>query len=132
MNYLLDAETVNYLLKRVEPVTRRFETAAATGADFYLSRIVDYQITRYLKLKNAARLQRFYSELTAPWLAVDLVVDDWAYAADLWAARHRAGRPIEDADLLIAVAALKVGAVLVTNNTRHFQNLGLTVENWTP
>jgi predicted nucleic acid-binding protein len=35
------------------------------------------------------------------------------------------------ADLLIAVIALKTGATLVTNNTRHFEGLGLAVENWT-
>jgi tRNA(fMet)-specific endonuclease VapC len=46
------------------------------------------------------------------------------------------GLPIGDADMMIAAHALAVGAVLVTNNTRHFGRVaggvagGLVVENW--
>jgi predicted nucleic acid-binding protein len=57
--------------------------------------------------------------------------DDWRTAADLWASRHRAGKPITDSDLLIAVSALKSGATLATNNLRHFDDLGLSLETWT-
>ncbi|MBI3947438.1 MAG: hypothetical protein HY321_16060 [Armatimonadetes bacterium] len=42
----------------------------------------------------------------------------------------RAGWPIADSDLLIAVCALQAGAMLVTNNAEHFEGLGVTVENW--
>lgn len=41
------------------------------------------------------------------------------------------GTPIEDFDLLIAAAAVQSGAVLVTDNTKHFIHIeGLTLENW--
>lgn len=41
------------------------------------------------------------------------------------------GTPIEDFDLLIAAAAIQSGAILVTDNTKHFINIeGLTLENW--
>jgi predicted nucleic acid-binding protein len=33
-------------------------------------------------------------------------------------------------DLLIAVTALKAGAILVTNNVNHFNNIGIPLENW--
>ena len=131
MTYLLDADTLNYLLKVRSPVKERFEAAIRDGATFAHSVIVHYQITRYLKLKGARRLQRFYASLTAGWYLVGLDAADWDTAADLWAERHRVGKPIEDSDLLIAVVALKSGATLVTNNTPHFTELGLTLENWT-
>jgi predicted nucleic acid-binding protein len=128
--YLLDADTLNYVVKGIEPAKARFRQAVAAGASFILSLVVHHQVTRYLKLKGAARVQRFYEDLTSDWLRVGLDDADWDTASDLWERRHRAGRPIQDADLLIAVIALKTGATLVTNNSRHFEGLGVAVENW--
>ena len=131
MTHLLDADTLNYVLKGLSPPKERLRQATAGGASFVLSLVVHYQITRYLKLKGATRVQRFYEQLVSGWSVVGLEEADWDTAADLWAQRHRVGKPIEDADLLIAVIALKTGATIVTNNTRHFEGLGVAVENWT-
>ncbi|PJJ58598.1 type II toxin-antitoxin system VapC family toxin [Hymenobacter chitinivorans] len=44
---------------------------------------------------------------------------------------RRAGRPIDDFDILIGCTALTHSLTLVTRNTRHFTNLsGLQLENW--
>ncbi len=59
-------------------------------------------------------------------------------AADHYAAiRHHlttTGTPIGDPDMMIAAHALATGAVLVTNNTRHFERISgaapLVLENW--
>ncbi len=41
------------------------------------------------------------------------------------------GTPIGDFDEMIAAHALAVGAVVVTDNTRHFSRVaGLVIENW--
>jgi len=41
------------------------------------------------------------------------------------------GTPIGDFDVLIAAHAVAIEAILVTNNTRHFNRIkGLSVENW--
>jgi predicted nucleic acid-binding protein len=131
VTYLLDADTLNYLLKARSPVTERFREAIRVGADFALSLTVHYQITRYLKLKGASRVLHEYRSLVSGWATVGLDNVDWDTAADLWAQRHQMGKPIEDSDLLIAVMALRTGATLVTNNLRHFTDLGLVAETWT-
>ena len=130
MLYLLDANTLNYAVKRIQPVVARLKAATQTGATFVLSPVVHYEVTRYLKLKDARRLFRDYNALVADWERHGLDEADWETASDLWARRHRGGAPITDADLLIAVSALKTGAILVTNNAGHFQDLGLALENW--
>ncbi|MBK9574511.1 MAG: type II toxin-antitoxin system VapC family toxin [Rhodoferax sp.] len=43
----------------------------------------------------------------------------------------RQGRPIGDMDTLIAAHALAEKLILVTHNTRHFENVpGLKLEDW--
>ena len=57
-------------------------------------------------------------------------------AADRYAEiRHQlvaTGQPIGDMDMMIAAHAIAVGAILVTNNTRHFSRITmpLSLENW--
>ncbi len=57
-------------------------------------------------------------------------------AADWYAEiRHQlvsAGQPIGEMDMMIAAHALSAGAVLVTNNSRHYARIGapLILENW--
>lgn len=68
----------------------------------------------------------FEAAITVPW--------DEA-AADvhgrLRAELRRNGTPIGDFDEMIAAHALALGAVLVTDNVRHFERVnGLAIENW--
>jgi tRNA(fMet)-specific endonuclease VapC len=51
-----------------------------------------------------------------------------AVAAEL----HKSGKPIGSMDTMIAGHAISLGAILVTNNSRHFGRVaGLKSENWT-
>ena len=130
MMYLPDTDTLNYLLKKREPAVTHLKNVTRRGAGMVLSAFVHFEVTRYLKLKGAAKLLREYRTMTADWDFAILAEDGWDLAADLWALRHSQGRPIEDADLLIAATARQVGAVLVTNNVSHYDLLGVTLENW--
>ena len=52
-------------------------------------------------------------------------------ASSIAAQLHRTGTPIGSMDAMIAGHALAAGAVLVTNNTRHFSRVsGLMLDNW--
>lgn len=131
MRFLLDSNTVSYLLRKDDQVRSHFEAARSQpDTTFILSPMVDFEIRRYLLLKEARRNLEQYSLLTKEWRKVDLTGQDWEMAAVIWAARHRSGQPIEDADLLIAVSALQHEARLVTSNTRHFGDLNLALVDW--
>ncbi len=53
-------------------------------------------------------------------------------AASITAARRRAGRPGELCDTMIAGIAAATGAALATRNTRHFDDLSITlIDPWT-
>ncbi len=131
MIYILDADTLNYAVKDVGLVNVRLRQAISAHAQIVVSQIAHFQVTRYFKLIGASRQLSVYNSIIAGWRRIELTTADWDMAADIWATRTRIGRPIENADLFIAVAALKAGATLVTNNTRHFEDLGIPLENWT-
>ena len=131
MNLLLDTNTLSYILKGRAVVLERLERAIRAECTFLLGSVAHYELIRYLDLKRASRLLRLYQELVSTWEPCDLSFDDWVEAARLWAERHRAGRAISDLDLLLAVLARKHGAVLVTSNLRHFDDLGIPLEDWT-
>jgi predicted nucleic acid-binding protein len=128
--FLLDTNTVNYLLKGREPAVSRFAAAVEADDVFLLGPITDYELTRYLRLKGSSRILRLYEELASSWTLCDLTFEDWRTASLVWAERHEVGRPITDLDLLMAVLARKEKAVLVTSNGRHFEGLGVPLEDW--
>lgn len=83
------------------------------------------------KRPEAVRLHRIVDEFLRivpilPWDA-QAATRHGALRADLKAR----GTPIGDFDEMIAAHALALGAVVVTDNTRHFARVpGLVIENW--
>ena len=43
---------------------------------------------------------------------------------------ERAGTPLDDPDLMIGGCALASECILVTNNRRHFERMGIQIEDW--
>jgi predicted nucleic acid-binding protein len=127
---LLDTNTLNYLTKGWRSALDYYEDALQKRATFLLVPVTQYELTRYFELRGMSRLLQNYEEITASWQRCDLSFGDWGEAAHLWAERHRIGRPITDMDLLIAVLARREGAVLVTSNVKHFQGLGIELQDW--
>jgi len=80
---------------------------------------------------EAVRLHRIVQE----FLRISPILSWDAQAAtrhgDLRAQLRVSGTPIGDFDEMIAAHALAVGAVVVTDNTRHFARVpGLVLDNW--
>jgi len=76
---------------------------------------------------NRQVLERFLQRMTIlPWTHAAM----WHYAHHYHLLR-KTGQKIGQNDLLIACQALAAGAVVVTNNTREFEQIeGLQLENW--
>jgi predicted nucleic acid-binding protein len=130
MRLLLDTNTLSYLTKGRQPALDYLKESIEKEAVFLLGPVVEYELTRYLELRGMLRLFRNYQKITASWQRCDLSFSDWREAARLWAERHRIGRSISDLDLLLAVLARREEAVLVTSNIRHFQGLGVELQDW--
>ena len=128
----LDSSIVSCLLRpgRNPQVVRRYESSVEEGTRFILCPLVYYEVRRgLLKLAAERQLGRF-DGLCRRWQWSDFVPADWETAAQLWVGLERRGRQIGDADLLIAVHALRRQATLVTDNEAHFAGLGVSILNW--
>ncbi len=131
MIFALDTNILTYFLKKDERVAKRINEATASGHTLILSPIVDYEIQRGLLAKKMAiQLDKYLAvRQTIPIGVFDEEV--WVGAAEIYASLRRRGKLIDDVDILIASFCLANGYCLVTNNTRHFENIeGLQLTNW--
>lgn len=132
MLHLLDTDTASYLIKAKSPAIEA-KLAALVPAMVCISVMTRAELLYGLKrlppdhgLHLAVR-QFLKIIRTLPWEAD---------AADWYAEiRHQlvsTGQPIGKMDMMIAAHALSAGAVLVTNNSRHYERIAapLILANW--
>jgi tRNA(fMet)-specific endonuclease VapC len=133
MLHMLDTDTASYLIKDTFPAIKR-KLATLTPAMVCISVMTRAELQYRLKrLPTEHRLHLVVTEFlklvrTLPW---DSQAADWY--ADI---RHQllsSDKPIGELDTMIAAHALSAGAVLVSNNTRHYARIKapLVLENWT-
>jgi len=132
MLHMLDTDTASYLIKgkppaiearlaALVPVTVCVSVMTRAELQYGLKRLpADHRL--HLAVRQFLKIVRIL-----PW---DTDAADW-YAE----IRHQlvsTGQPIGEMDMMIAAHALSAGAVLVTNNTRHYERIDapLILENW--
>ena len=132
MLHMLDTDTASYVIKGRSPVIEAKLAlilpsmvciSVMTRAEllYGLKRLpADHRL--HLAVRQFMKIVR-----TLPW---DIEAADWY--ADI---RHQlvtSGQPIGELDMMIAAHSLSAGAVLVTNNARHYERIEapLILENW--
>jgi tRNA(fMet)-specific endonuclease VapC len=131
MNYLIDTEIIISSLKGHRTVTRAFEERLNEPKSIS---VITYGELVYgagksqREEKNMAQVRRI-AEIF-PIIGVSpAIIETFGY---LKVSLEKSGSVVADMDLIIAATALTHNLVLVTNNTRHFQNIPeLPLENWT-
>ncbi|MFZ1343450.1 type II toxin-antitoxin system tRNA(fMet)-specific endonuclease VapC [Thiothrix eikelboomii] len=129
--YMLDTDTSSYIIKnRPESVRRRL---AQVKPEQLCISIITYAELLYGVERSSS--QQVNHEIVMDFVR-RLLVQTWDEAAaevyaKLRADLERVGQPIRGMDMQIAAHALSLQAILVTNNTRHFERVsGLVLENW--
>ena len=130
MNYILDTNICIYWLKGnrdieskvlkigFESVSISFVTLCELYFGAYKSQKIKDNISNIEKLKENLNVVESNSVVCETF-------------GKLKASLVKEGRVIDDADILIAACALEEGAVLVTNNEKHFKSIKeLELENW--
>ncbi len=132
MLHMLDTDTASYLIKDKSPAIK------AKLATLTPSMVCISVMTRAELLYGLKRLPADHRLHLAVrhFLKIVRVLSWDAEAADWYAEiRHhlvRTGQPIGELDMMIAAQSLSAGAVLFTNNSRHYERIEapLILENW--
>ena len=129
---MLDTDIASYVIKGRSPAVEA-KLMAIVPSMICISAVTRAELMYGLKrLPAGHRLQLAVRQ----FLKIVRVLSWDAEAADYYAdIRHQlvsTGQPIGEMDMMIAAHSLSAGAVLVTNNVRHYGRIGapLTLLNW--
>lgn len=129
--FVLDTDTISYILRGNPIVTEKMRRAAEQGTEFYLCPIVYYEVRRGLLYRDAKRQLGDFEKLASLLIWKELAKDVWEEAASVWANIRRKGQPVGgDADVLIAAYTRRLRATVVSHNTADFARLGVSVTDW--
>lgn len=128
--FMLDTDISSYIIRRrPESLAQHFERHAdAICVSVITAAELRFGVEKSKSTKLADLVENFLERLS---------ILDWTNAvtphyARIRAALERVGKPIGNADLMIAAHAVSEGATVITNNVRHFVDVpGLRVQEWT-
>ena len=130
-NYLIDTNIITALLKNNTMVIAAMENAVIKGDQIFINGISYYEIKRGLLAIGAnskiAQFERFCDEFSTIWLGERRIFDQ---AADIYLSLRKAGKLVEDADILIAATAIVFDLILVSNDSDFRKITHLKLENW--
>ena len=128
--YIFDTDTAIYWLKGNEQIRNRVLQVGPDNLRITMVTLAELKFGAY----NSQRQEQNLSHISDFLRKVKVLPLD-EKAADRFgqvkAALRKSGEIIQDFDILIASITLVQNAVLVTNNTNHFERIpGLHLENW--
>ena len=127
----LDTNIVSYILKGIPDVFSRIRDALSHRDNIIIPPFVYYEIRRGFHHCYAPGKERTFNYLCSLYPVGEMTTAAWEHAARLYAVTRKSGRPIHDADLIIAAFCIVNGYKLVTANIRHFECIeGLQMINW--
>ena len=129
VQYILDSDTLSYLARKTPSVVNQ---AAKVGlANLCISTISELEVRTGLAIKNDPKLYLTVSEMLGQLNILDFDSKAAQESAKVRAFLRAIGKPSGTLDPLLAGHAISLGAVLVTNNTKHYENVpGLALDNW--
>jgi tRNA(fMet)-specific endonuclease VapC len=128
--YALDTNIVSYYLGKNTQIMDKVDAVLTANDSIVIPPIVYYEIIRGLiHIKAVAKL-KIFENLCFNGIGI-MDKDLFDIAVSLYNNLRGKGYTIGDNDILIAAYCLKHNLILITNNTKHFENIdGLVAENW--
>ena len=129
MQYLLDTNICVFILRQKYGVGERMLQAGVSNC--FISELTYAELLYGAECsdkpeKNKALIDRFLSRIKV--IPIKATIPLFAKEK---ARLRKGGTLVEDFDLLIGTTAVKEGLTMVTENTRHFQNInGIQLDNW--
>jgi predicted nucleic acid-binding protein len=128
--YALDTNIISYYLKGNAKLIDRINNEVKNGT-IIIPPIVYFEIKKWL-LKNNSKTKLAAFDLLLAKYGVDTITKEiWDISLSVFIDLKSKNITIDDADIFIAGYCIQKGYILITNNTRHFENIAnLKIDNW--
>ena len=129
MKYLIDTDIASNFAKNTSTSLKL--KMLENVNDWAISSVTYHELWRGLMQAESERVEQIVTSFLSNVRVIDFDEGDARESGRIHAELIKAGKPIGDADTLIAGQAIANQLVIVTNNTKHFLRVkGLQVENW--
>jgi predicted nucleic acid-binding protein len=129
--YALDTNIISYYLKGSVKLIDRINNEVKNG-NIIIPPIVYFEIKKWL-LKNQSKTKLAAFEILLAKYGIDTISKETLdISLSIYLNLQSKKLTVDDADIFIAGYCIQNGYILITNNTRHFENIDdLKIENWT-
>ena len=132
MIYALDTNTISYWIQNNKQITEKLSQTLKQGNTVIIPPTAYYEIRRGFKHKAAPGKEFAFSLICKACEIGEMNIAAWEAAAEIYGNTRKAGKPIEDSDILIAAFCKINNYTLVTHNVKHIEGIeGLNIEDWT-
>jgi len=129
--YALDSNMISFFLKGNTAVIERIATVINENHSIVIPPIVYYEVKRGLLMINATKKLSNFEDFCKSFPVGEFGNYIMEEAVEIYVKERKEKRNTEDADIFIAVFCMHNDYILVTDNTKHFQNIkNLRLENW--
>lgn len=129
MRYLLDSDTCIFALRDNPQVMSRLYKLHPS--EWAISSLTAFELHRGLTRGLRDDVARQTAEFIQMAQVLEFGVAESKLAAEIEQTLRTLGKTVGVVDVLISSHALSQGLMLVTNNTKHFEQVpGLKLENW--
>lgn len=128
---LIDTDILSQFFRGNKKVIAKMTAYLHVYNSISLSIITFYEILNGLYYKDSRNMLTKFLEFSAMNKIVPLTIHSTKVSAQIFADLRKKGITIGHTDVLIAGIALTNGMKLITNNTKHFQEIeNLDIESW--
>jgi predicted nucleic acid-binding protein len=129
--FVLDANIISFWLKKAKGVRDKVDEMHNAGHTILISPHAWYEVQRGLLAADMTAVMRRFDNFCKSYKVAETDSLIHAIAAEVYAHRYKKGDTPNDMDIYIAAFCLQHGYTLVTNNTKHFENIpALILTDW--
>ncbi|MCL1864664.1 MAG: PIN domain-containing protein [Spirochaetes bacterium] len=127
----LDTNIISYYFNANEKIKERLLETIDNNENICTTVINVYEILKGFRWKNNTYKENQFKEFLKDVIVFSIDDDVINIASDLYSSLRKAGKTIGDADILIAAIVIKNKGTLVSNNTKHYEDIEqLKLTNW--
>lgn len=128
---LLDTDIISYFFRGVPSVKEKVAQHLDSGQGINISVITYYEVCNGLYYKDARRQLEKFKEFASYCTIIPLIPEVADIAAQIFSELRKSGKTVGHTDILIAGTAIYHDLQLITNNTKHYQDVAnLNLDNW--